>query len=137
MRKIILFSVLLLFQGSFLYAMKDCSELETSYNTLKDQVAHSMDEWRIMDNSDPNKVLHGKALSDMLTKGVKLENDYNDCLNSIKNVNSLIATYFDLGDEYFSQKKWDKAVEQYKKVTDLDPESYKANYNIGSAFLNQ
>lgn len=137
MRKIILFSVLLLFQGSFLYAMKDCSELEASYNTLKDQVAHSMDEWRIMDNSDPNKALHGKALSDMLTKGVKLENDYNDCINSIKNVNSLIETYFDLGDEYFSQKKWDKAVEQYKKVTDLDPESYKANYNIGSAFLNQ
>lgn len=137
MRKIILFSVLILFQGSFLYAMKDCSELEANYNTLKDQVAHSMDEWRIMDNSDPNKALHGKALSDMLTKGVKLENDYNDCINSIKNVNSLIETYFDLGDEYFSQKKWDKAVEQYKKVTDLDPESYKANYNIGSAFLNQ
>ena len=110
--------------------MKDCSELGQEYNTLKDQVNHSMEEWKIMKDSDPNKVLHGKALSDMLTKGVKLENDYNDCVGSLNKVNDLINTYFDLANDYFSRHEWDKAIEQYKKVVDLDPESYKANYNI-------
>jgi len=130
MRKIIFFSLLLLFQGSFIYAMKDCSDLGQEYNTLKDQVTHSMDEWKIMGDSDSNKVLQGKALSDMLTKGVKLENDYNDCIGSINKINDLIKTYLDLANDYFSRHEWDKAIEQYKKVIDLDSESYKANYNI-------
>lgn len=137
MRKIILFSILLLFQGSFLYAMKDCSDLEKQYDALKEQVTQDMDEWKMLPDGHINKAFRGKALSDLLSKGVKVEDDYNDCLNSIKKVNELIETYFDLGDDYFTRKEWDKAAEQYKKVTELDPESYKANYNIGSVFLNK
>lgn len=97
MRKTLYFLICLLcIPGTFTYALKDCSDLQADYDALKNQVTHSMDEWRIMPDSDPNKALHGKALSDLLTKGVKVENDYNDCLNSVKKVNELIQTYFDL-----------------------------------------
>lgn len=97
MRKILYFlTSLLCIQGAFVYALKDCSDLQEDYDSLKGQVTHSMDEWRAMSDTDPNKALHGKALSDLLTRGVKVENDYNDCLNSIKKVNDLIQTYFDL-----------------------------------------
>ena len=130
MRKFVLIFILLFSQTAFLYAQKDCSDLEDSYSALKNNVSRAVNDWSIMQDSDPNKALQGKLLSDMLTKGVKLENDYNDCLSSVKKINDLIDTYFNLGDGYFSRREWDKAIEQYKKITDLDIESYKANYNL-------
>ncbi len=137
MRKILLLSVLLLFQGSFLYALKDCSDLGKEYADIKDQVVSSMEKWQELARTDPTKALYGTSLSDLLSKGVKVENEYNECLSSISEINNLIRKYFDLGNDYFERSQWDKSIEQYKKIIDLDPGSYQAYYNIGSAFLNK
>lgn len=137
MRKILLLSVLLLFQGSFLYALKDCSDLGKEYADIKDQVVSSMEKWQELPPTDPTKALYGTSLSDLLSKGVKVENEYNECLSSISEINNLIRKYFDLGNDYFKRTQWDKSIEQYKKIIDLDPESYQAHYNIGSAYLNK
>lgn len=137
MRKILLLSFLLLFQGSFLYALKDCSDLEEQYNNVKDEVRESMEIWERMAPNSPQKAFLSKSLTDLLWKGVTVEDNYNECLNSIDDVNDLIDTYFDLWNDYFRRSQWDKAVEQYKKIVNLDPESYQAYYNIGSVFLNK
>lgn len=96
MRKILLLSVLLLFQGSFLYALKDCSDLGKEYADIKDQVVSSMEKWQELAPTDPTKALYGTSLSDLLSKGVKVENEYNECLSSISAINNLIRKYFDL-----------------------------------------
>ncbi len=96
MRKILLFLALLLFQGSFSYAMIECSELEQNYFSLREEVAQSMKQWRDMPDSDIKKARQGKILASMLARGVKIENDYNDCLASVKQLNALITTYFNL-----------------------------------------
>ena len=66
MRKIVLLSLLLLFQGSFLYAMKDCSDLEEQYDAVKAEVRESMDIWENMPSASSQKALLGKSLSDLL-----------------------------------------------------------------------
>ena len=117
--------------------MKDCSDLEEQYDAVKAEVRESMDIWENMPSASSQKALLGKSLSDLLWKGVKIENNYNECLNSIEDINELIGTYFDLWNDYFRRSKWDTAIEQYKKIVDLDAESYQAYYNIGAAFLNK
>jgi tetratricopeptide (TPR) repeat protein len=138
MRKIIyLFLLFFAFQSSLTYAAKDCVDLEKQYNTLKEKVVYEMDQWKNIPKNDAKKATQGKVLSDLLAQGVKIENDYNDCLGSVKKINELIETYFTLGDRYFAHKQWDKAIEQYKEIIKLDSSSYQANYNIGSCYLNK
>ena len=123
-------------QVGFSYALDDCSELGEDYTAVKEQVTTKMDQWKALRESDKNKAIQGKILSDLLAKWVKLENTYNDCLASLKKMNDLMDTYFDLGDNYFEWERWDRAIGQYRKVLELDPDSYRAYFNIGSAYLN-
>lgn len=57
MRKTALtFITFLLFcQIGFSYALDDCSDLESEYNSIKDQITTRMDTWKTMRESDPNK----------------------------------------------------------------------------------
>lgn len=137
MRKLLFIPIIFLLSTHFTYALKDCTDLGQNYDALKGQVVVVMDEWKGLPSNDPKKVTAGKALSELLSQGVKLENEYNDCLNSVKKINELIETYFDLGNDYFKRKQWDNAITQYTKVIELDPESYKAHYNIGSVYVNK
>lgn len=139
MRKILFTSIAILLcsQVSFSYALDDCSDLESEYESIKNQVTAKMDLWKSMRESDPKKAIEWKNLSDLLAKGVKTENSYNDCIASLKKTNESIETYFDLGDTYFESERWDNAIEQYKNILQLDPKSYRAYFNIGAAYLNK
>lgn len=137
MRKI-LFAFIALFclQIGLSYALEDCSDLDAEYTTVKEQVTKKLDAWKALRESDQNREFQWKILSDLLSKWVKLENAYNDCLAEFKKINDTIDTYFDLGDNYFEWERWDRAIGQYRKVLEIDPDSYRAYFNIGSAYLN-
>ena len=94
MRKIIyLFLLFFVIQGNLTYAARDCTDLEKQYNELKEKVVYEMDQWKTIPKSDIKKANLGKSLSDLLAEGVKIENDYNDCLGSVKKLNELIDSY--------------------------------------------
>lgn len=138
MRKFFLlaFSLLILL-GNFSYALKDCGGLEREYDTIRKQVVASIEFWGRLSSNDPRKTPYGKSLSDLIAKGVEIENEYNECISTLKRVNSLIKNYFDIGNEYFRKSQWDMAIKQYKRIISLDPISYHAYYNMGSAHLNK
>ncbi len=137
MRRILfIFCAFVFFQWGLSYGLDDCSDLEVDYNSIKDEITVKMERWKGLRESDPNKPKQGKILSELLAEGVRLENIYNECVTTFKEINDQIETYFDLGDNYFEWERWDRAVGQYKKVLELDPNSYRAYFNIGSAYLN-
>jgi Tfp pilus assembly protein PilF len=72
-----------------------------------------------------------------LIEGTTVEKEYNDCLQDIITENKLKALYFGLGNEEFSKEDWGNAILKYKKVVQIDPNSYQANYNIASSYANK
>ena len=69
MRKtLFVFIVLLCMQVGFSYALDDCSELGEDYTAVKEQVTTKMDQWKALRESDKNKAIQGKILSDLLAK---------------------------------------------------------------------
>jgi hypothetical protein len=96
MRKILFISLFFLFQGNFLFALQNCAGIESEYGLIKNQVLSTMESWKSLSPNDPKKAFLGKTLSDLLVKGIKTENNYNECLSSVKDSNNLIKTYFDL-----------------------------------------
>lgn len=137
MRKTLLLTLLLLYQGGFVFSLKDCSDLETQYEDAKNEVRSSMETWEMISENSSQRAKFAKSLSELLAKWVKLENAYNECVKNIANINQTIKRYFDVGNDYFSDWEWDMAIEQYKKIVDLDTSSYHAYYNIWSAYLNK
>lgn len=137
MRKTLLLTLLLLYQGGFVFSLKDCSDLETQYEDVKNEVRSSMETWEMIPENSSQRSKFAKSLSELLTKWVKLESAYNECVKNIANINQTIKRYFDVWNDYFGDAKWDLAIEQYKKIVDLDPSSYHAYYNIWSAYLNK
>ncbi len=117
--------------------MPNCDVLKKQYISVKKDINVRMNIWRKIPKEKPEKLSYGKELSSLLNSGIKVEEKYNLCLQEVEKMQKLIATHFDLGNDYFSDSEWWKAIEQYKEIIELDPESYKAHYNIGSAFVNQ
>lgn len=95
MRKSILLSFLLLYKGIFVFALKDCSELEDQYEDIKNEVRSSLETWELIPADSSQKATFSESLSLLLSKGEKLESDYNQCVSSVVETNKLIATYFD------------------------------------------
>lgn len=137
MRKILFILFLILFQGSFLYWLKDCTVEEREYNSVKTRVVSTMENWRFLSSNDPKKITLGKSLSDLFIQAVDVENAYNDCAASLQSINKTIENYLNLWNNYFRRSQWDKALEQYEKVIKLDASSYQAHYNIASVYLNK
>jgi subtilisin family serine protease len=137
MRKTLLLTLLLLYQGGFVFSLKDCSDLEAQYEDVKNEVRSSMETWELIPENSPQRIKFSEWLSGLLSKWVKLEASYNECVKNIANINQTIKRYFDIGNGYFSEGRWDIAIEQYKKIIELDNASYHAYYNAGSAYLNK
>lgn len=137
MRKTLLFSLLLLYQGSFIFALSDCGELGNRYEDVKNKVKTSMQTWEILSQDSQQKASFEESLSELLEKGVQLEEEYNNCVNALTNTTKFIESYFENWNNYFAREKWDLAIEEYKKIIDLDVEYYHAYFNIGSAYLNK
>lgn len=95
MRKILLLIFLLLYQGSFIFALKDCDELGGQYEDVKNKVKTSMQTWEILSSDSQQKTSFAESLSELLAKGVKLEEDYNNCVNSLTNTTKFIESYFE------------------------------------------
>lgn len=87
--------------------------------------------------SDPEKLSLGESLSSLFTQWIEVEKEYSVCLSRLREERNLVKEHFDHWDAYFKDSKWDKAIEEYKKVLGVDKNIYQANYNIGSAYLNQ
>jgi subtilisin family serine protease len=107
------------------------------YDDVKNEVRSALETWELIPSDSSQKAAFSESLSLLLSKGVKLENDYNQCVSSLAETNKFINTYFEAWNDYFSKKEWDHAIEFYKKIVDLDSESYHAYFNIGSAYLNK
>ncbi len=137
MRKILFIVLLILFQGSFSYASRDCSKEQENYDSIKNRVVSTMDSWRLLSSNDPKKVSLGQSLSELFIQAVTVENVYNECVSSVRSINQKIENYLNLWNNYFRRSQWDKALEQYNKIIILNPESYRAHYNIASVYLNK
>jgi subtilisin family serine protease len=137
MRKILFILFLFLSQGIFSYASIDCRKEQENYDSIKNRVVSTMDNWRSLSPNDPKKVSLGQSLSDLFIQAVTVENAYNECVSSVQSLNQRIENYLNLWNNYFRRSQWDKAIEQYNKIIILNPESYRAHYNIASVYLNK
>lgn len=138
MKKIALFLLFsLCFQGGISHAETRCDSIKIRYEEIKVQAEKALNIWRSMDSTDPKRSSQGNTVSQLLAEGVKIEKEYNDCLDDIVSENKLKNFYFGLGNEEFSKEQWDNALQKYTKVVQIDPDSYQANYNIASAYANK
>lgn len=137
MRKILFILFLFLFQGNFLYGLKDCAIEEREYNIVKARVVSTMENWRVLSSNDPRKISLWKTLSDLFVEAVEVENAYNACVSSLQDINETVENYLNLWNNYFRRGQWDKALEQYENIIKIDISSYQAYYNIASVYLNK
>jgi tetratricopeptide (TPR) repeat protein len=134
-------TILLLFPICFHWGVShaeiQCAPLKQQYEDVKYQAEQALNIWRSLDSNAPNKTSQSNAVSALLADGVRIEKEYNDCLENVVNENKLKTLYFGLGNEEFSKEAWDNAIQKYTKVVQIDPNSYQANYNIASAYANK
>ncbi len=138
MKKItLLFLFSLCFHWGVSHAESRCDSIKETYEEVKVQAEKALNIWRAMDSSNPNKAAQSNSVSQLLAEGVKIEKEYNNCLEDIVSENKLKNFYFGLGNDEFSKEEWDNAIQKYIKVVQIDPDSYQANYNIASAYANK
>lgn len=77
------------------YDHNDCSDLESDYNSIKDQAFPAIEKWKRLSSDDSQKSIIGKKLSDLLDEGIEIENKYNECLVLLKKRNDLVKRYID------------------------------------------
>ena len=106
MKKItLLFLFSLCFHWGVSHAESRCDSIKETYEEVKVQAEKALNIWRAMDSSNPNKAAQSNSVSQLLAEGVKIEKEYNNCLEDIVSENKLKNFYFGLGNDEFSKEE--------------------------------
>ena len=71
-----------------------------------------------------------QAESSLIARGL-------DALQTLENKNHEANYYYNLGNTYRRQGKYDQAIEAYKKAIEISPDDHIAYYNLGNAYDEQ
>ena len=107
-------------RGISYFWVKDFDKAISDYNKALEYIPNNGEISKLMPNAEAGKKAYDDKIS-VLTKKAETE--------------PVASNYLALGQEYFSNNKFDEAIANYTKVIGLDPKSSQAYFKRGSANL--